>query len=222
MGSFLINNPSYRTIKALVFDFVRRCHGDVNYEALTEEVRRYFPDSRWKRTHWAWYRYQILYGRFRGQFSDSERLALSQGTGRRMVVKPSPPHTNTAPVEPPALARGPQARDPEVKKFGDLMLNHIRQMLIAVCGDDLDKRFKLNRWVLSRLLQDEMRVKRPIKQRLWDQGRRACEACGEPFASLKGVELHRKDPLRQYSIDNCDLLCRECHQELGQRRGENT
>jgi len=97
---------------------------------------------------------------------------------------------------------------------GDALLSHIRFVIALAAGDDLDKRFKLNRWVFSRLLQDEIRTKRPIKRQFWDDDMRACQACGQAFESLKGVELHRKDPSRAYSADNCELLCRECHQEL--------
>ena len=39
----------YRTIKALVFDYVHRTAGVVDYDALTSEVLRHFPGSRWKR-----------------------------------------------------------------------------------------------------------------------------------------------------------------------------
>ena len=55
----MVNHQRFRTIKALVFDFIRRNPGHVDYEGLTEVIES-FPDSRWKRSHWAWYRYQII------------------------------------------------------------------------------------------------------------------------------------------------------------------
>ena len=205
----------YRTIKALVLDFVHRTGGKVDYDELTAEISKFFPDSKWKRTHWAWYRHQMLHGRFKELLSEPELAALSNG-GRRqptVVVEPVP---NAVPsVEPMGSARGPRARDPETKHLGDAMLNHIRLVISLAAGEDLDKKFKLNRWIFSRLLQDEIRLKRPIKQSLWADGMRACQACSQAFESLKGVELHRKDASRAYAIDNCELLCRECHQELG-------
>jgi len=70
------------------------------------------------------------------------------------------------------------------------------------------------RWVFARLMRDEIRIKRPIKQELWDAGMRECQACGQRFSALKGAELHRKDEDKGYSVENCELLCRECHQEL--------
>jgi hypothetical protein len=42
-----VNSP--RTIKLLVLDHVHRCGGRVAYEALTAEVRRHFPQSKWQK-----------------------------------------------------------------------------------------------------------------------------------------------------------------------------
>ena len=205
---------SFRTIKALVFDCVHRHRGIVDYRELTEAVLKHFPDSRWKRTHWAWYRYQIVKGRFKNDFSEEERQNL-QPHGRAPVSRAggtSP--AQERPAETTPQQRGPKPKDPEVKRLGDEILNHVRFVISLAAGDKSDLRFKLNRWVFSRLLQDEIRVKRPIKQQLWDSGIRACQACTERFGSLKGVELHRKDKDRGYSVENCELLCRECHHEL--------
>jgi len=201
----------YRTIKALVLDFVHQCDGHVSYTALTEAVRRQFPTSRWKKSHWNYYRYQILRGRFRTMFSNDELTALS---GTRPI--PSGPRApgSLGSQQEGALGWRPVPKDAEVKRIGDAILSNIRLVISLAAGDDIDKRFKLNRWVFSRLLQDENRVKRPIKWRLWESGIHACQACGEEFTSLKGVEIHRKDESRGYSLDNCELLCRECHQEL--------
>ena len=203
----------YRTIKALVFDYVHRCRGPVDYEALTREVKKHFPDSKWKKTHWTFYSYQIRLGRFRSLFSDEERRNL----GGKRTAAPAPVAPAAAPPPPAEAApgvRGPKPRDPEVKRIGDPILNHVRFDIGLAAGDNDDLRFKLNRWIFSRLLQDEIRVKRPIKKKLWDSGMRSCQACGQPFASLKGVEIHRKDALKKYSPENCELICRKCHQEL--------
>ncbi|MCE5327689.1 MAG: HNH endonuclease [Planctomycetaceae bacterium] len=206
------NSESFRTVKALVMDWVHRCEGDVDYDALTREVARHFPDSKWKKTHWAWYKNQIMNGRFRSQFSQDELRALGLAKGKSKA--PAMPPQTTAEATGAPLVRGPQARDADVKKFGDALLNHVRLVISLAAGEDIDKRFKLNRWVLSRLLQDEIRVKRPIKKKLWDMGMQSCKACGEPFESIKGVEIHRKNGAVAYSVENCELLCRECHQEL--------
>ena len=63
---------SYTTIKALVMDFVHRHEGEVDYKKLTDEVLHYFPTSKWKATHWNYWRYQILHGKISKDFSDSE------------------------------------------------------------------------------------------------------------------------------------------------------
>ena len=204
----------YRTIKSLVFDFAHRCAGRVDYEALTAQVRKHFPASKWKRTHWTWYRYQILRGRFKNLFSEEERTNIAGGMARERCKGEAPDAAKgTRPTHP--LPKGPQPKDPEVKRIGDAILNHVRFTIELAAPENQDLRFKVNRWVFSRLLQDEVRVKRPIKKKLWESGPRACQACREPFSSLKGVELHRKDPNRSYSVENCELLCRQCHEEIG-------
>lgn len=202
---------SYRTIKALVLDFVHRCNGHISYETLTQAVRRHFPTSKWKKSHWSWYRHQILHGRFRSMFSNEELAALSA-----IDPVPSGPQALEPPLSPQVQrpVRGPIAKDAEVKRIGDMVLNNARFVISLAAGDNVDKQFRLNRWVFSRLLRDEIRVKRPIKQKLWDKGMRKCQACDEEFTSLKGVEIHRKDSSQGYSEANCELLCRDCHQEL--------
>jgi hypothetical protein len=206
-------NAHYRTIKSLVLDYVRRTGGEVDYRTLTAEVRKHFPDSAWKKTHWAWYKNQILHGRFKSVFSDAERAALRNGqdvTGNTVAR----PVLSSPPLVGKSMRRGPVAKDPTVKRIGDEMLRQVRVMLDLAAGEDDLMRFKLNRWVFSRLLQDEIRSKRPIKKHLWESGSKKCQACGQPFNNLKGVELHRTDSSKGYSIENCELLCRECHQEI--------
>ena len=206
------SSTSYRTIKSLVFDHIHRHNGQVSYEALTKEVMKHFPGSKWKKTHWGWYRTEITRGRFKNLFSDEEQDNLRQGkkTTRKISAKQV---SQEPPKELAPLSRGPQPKDPEVKRIGDAILKHAR-FVISLSSQDTDFRFRVNRWVFSRLLQDEIRVKRPIKKKLWDMGMQSCRACKEPFSSLKGVEIHRKDGDIDYSVENCELLCRECHQEL--------
>jgi len=206
-------NNDYRTIKALVFAYIRQVNGKAEYAAITREVQKHFPHSQWKKTHWAWYRYQILRGRFKNDFSEVVRDNLQRAGGR---VPPVVPQGPVAPElhETAARGRGPQARDPEVKRIGDQVLDQVRFVLTLAAKEDLDLRFRLNRWVFSRLMHDEIRIKRPIKKTLWDSGMRKCQACGETFESLKGVEIHRKAATSTYSVQNCELLCRECHEQL--------
>lgn len=208
-----IGCKSYRTIKSLVFDHVHRKSGKVDYDVLTAEVRQHFPDSAWKKTHWAWYKSQIVSGRFRDMFSDTECEALRNG---RAMAKTKMVSTGVPEPAAQTMRRGPVAKDPTVKAIGDEILRQVRFSLDLAAGEDDLMRFKLNRWVFSRLLQDEIRIKRPIKKHLWETGNQECQACMQPFKSLKGIELHRTDSSKGYSVENCELLCRECHQEIGE------
>lgn len=70
------NSPS---IKSLVLDFVQRHDGKVNYIDLTREVLHHFPESKWKPTHWSYWRYQILHSALAGQFTTEALANLKAG-----------------------------------------------------------------------------------------------------------------------------------------------
>ena len=203
----------YATIKALVLGIVHRNHGVVSPDAVSEAVRAVFPESRWNASHWAWYRYQIIKGRFKDQFTTDERGNLASSASRvnlrGLSTAAKPSH-----LIGESLRTGPRPQDDAVKRLGDSLLTIVRSTIAQAAGRDQDLQFKLNRWVFSRLLQDEMRVKRPIKARLWKESKRACHVCGRTFTTPKGVEIHRKDGRKAYSLENCEVVCHECHQEL--------
>jgi len=104
--------------------------------------------------------------------------------------------------------------DPQVKKIGDSLLSHINFVLDTVSGDDHVLRFKLNRWIYARLHQKEVQSKKPIKKELWNSGNKQCSKCHKKFKTIKNVEIHRKDQNKIYSIDNCVLVCKECHEKM--------
>jgi 5-methylcytosine-specific restriction endonuclease McrA len=108
-----------------------------------------------------------------------------------------------------------ESKKDKIKRIGDEILNHARFVIGIAAGNDAQMRFKLNRWVYARLQQEEIREKRIVKQALWDSGIRLCQRCKKKFKSIKNVEIHRKDGEKIYSIENCQLLCRECHQKRG-------
>jgi RecB family endonuclease NucS len=54
---------NYRTIKELVIRQYESRGEMPPYEELTALVREHFPNSRWKETHYAWYKSQIKTGR---------------------------------------------------------------------------------------------------------------------------------------------------------------
>lgn len=196
-------NDSYRYIKDLVFDIIHRSKGFVDYETVTAEVKKYFPQSKWKKTHWAWYRSHIKHGRFRDEFSDEERANLEQYNKRGGWKKSN-------------QIKGKRLRkENKVKRIGDAILKHVRFVIGEFAGDDVDLRFKLNRWVFARLQGDENKAKGPVKKKLWNKMKnKKCPSCHKKFKTIKGVEIHRKDQTRGYSVENCILLCRTCHQKL--------
>lgn len=171
----------YRTIKELVFDINNRI-GLSNYKATTNEIKKYFPNSKWNKSHFTWYRSQIRTGKMKNMAKLPSK-----------VVK----------------------TDPKVKKIGDQILNHINFVLDISAKNNSDFRFKINRWVYSRLLQAEIRTKRPIKKQLWNSGMKSCQVsgCGKQFNTLKNVEIHRKNNSKGYSVENCILVCRDCHEK---------
>ena len=80
---------SYGTIKDLVFGLIHQGEGKVDFETVTRAVRERFPDSKWKVSHWRWYKSQISKGRFKDEFSAAEKRTLQRaakgGEGRRGV-----------------------------------------------------------------------------------------------------------------------------------------
>jgi len=54
----------YRTIKELVIETCKNEDGVFpSYETLTELVKRHFPQSKWQKTHYAWYKSKITTGK---------------------------------------------------------------------------------------------------------------------------------------------------------------
>lgn len=71
-----MQNKKYKSIKSLVFELIHQTNGCIDYKTITEKVKKYFPKSKWKKTHWAWYRSQTIRGRYKDLFSSKERLNL--------------------------------------------------------------------------------------------------------------------------------------------------
>lgn len=186
----------YSTIKDLVFDIIHQTKGKVDYETMTKHVLDNFPKSKWKTTHWAWYKSQIKSGRFKDDFSAEEKKNLKLNKTLSSTKSP----------------QDEKVEENKTKKIGDSILNHIRMMIREIAKDDEDFEFKLNRWIYARLMSDEKKKKSPIKKELWEMGMTSCQGCDKEFKTIKGVEIHRKDTSKAYSIENCELVCRPCHQ----------
>ncbi|APW47312.1 endonuclease NucS domain-containing protein [Rhodoferax antarcticus] len=63
----------YRTIKELVVDAYISEGSVPSYEKLTSLVRQHFPASKWKKTHYAWYKSKIKTGEIAVPGQASER-----------------------------------------------------------------------------------------------------------------------------------------------------
>ena len=68
--------PKRKTIKHVVFAYVHKNLGVINYNELTKKVLTHFPNSKWKYSHWSYYRYHLLKGRFSDEISEEERENL--------------------------------------------------------------------------------------------------------------------------------------------------
>ncbi len=75
-------------IKDLVFDVIGQTDGKVDYEVMTRCVLERFPESKWKASHWAWYRNQIKSGRFKDEFSAEVKKNLKLNKSTPIVKSP--------------------------------------------------------------------------------------------------------------------------------------
>lgn len=48
-----------KTVKDLLFAYINDNNGHINYEDATKLILNSFPDSKWKKAHWSWYKTQI-------------------------------------------------------------------------------------------------------------------------------------------------------------------
>ena len=62
---FLNPMTRYPSIEKLVVDLVTKHKGSLDYETVTSNFKTAFPTSKWDKKHWAWYRTQIVNGRFK-------------------------------------------------------------------------------------------------------------------------------------------------------------
>lgn len=68
-----------RTIKDFVFEYIIINKGNVDFDEITQFLLEEFPDSKWKKTHWAWYKNKIVSpkGKYFHLFPESVRNKLS-------------------------------------------------------------------------------------------------------------------------------------------------
>jgi len=63
-------------IKDVVFNEVHMTNGNVAYEVLTRNVLDFKPESKWKWTHWTWYKHHITKGKYSHLFTEEEKRNL--------------------------------------------------------------------------------------------------------------------------------------------------
>jgi len=107
--------------------------------------------------------------------------------------------------------------DPKIKRIGNPILKRTRVMIDKAVGNDVDLKFKVNRWIYARLPRYERRIKDRIKRKLFKLGMK-CQ-CGQPdctkvFSTSKNVEVHRRLRTKMYSEENCVLVSKVCHEKL--------
>lgn len=68
-------------IKNVLFDYIIKNNGEVNFEDITKKILLCFPNSLWKKTHWAWYKTQITSpkGKYFNLFSEEIKNKLTNG-----------------------------------------------------------------------------------------------------------------------------------------------
>lgn len=99
-----MSDQQHKSIQSLVLGFVHSCGGKVDYDLLAQEVKKHFPASKWQRTHWVWYRSQILSGRFKQHFSDDELAALAVKPASQPAAVQTKAEAQTTPVTREMLA----------------------------------------------------------------------------------------------------------------------
>ncbi len=62
---------TYATISNLVLSTFKK-DAKINKEDLEEKVKKHFPESKWKNTHYYWYRQHIKDGRYTTQFNEKQ------------------------------------------------------------------------------------------------------------------------------------------------------
>jgi len=141
------------------------------------------------------------------------RYRLEYDSGATQVENKSAETSPIAKVHHrPERKTGRQAKNPTVAIIAGRLLDSMRDEINKLnSGYD---QFYLRRWIYVRLQQEEQNEKKKIKNELWERGKRKCSCCDSNFESLKQVHLHRKDDAREYSLANCILLHKKCHDNM--------
>ena len=98
------------------------------------------------------------------------------------------------------------------------ILDQTRNQIRKAADGSPDDRFKINRYVYARLMQDE-RKRKPKKADLFDRQKGICWICKERIDSIKDTDTHRiNEELGYDDANNVVLVHRSCHQRMQARR----
>jgi len=95
------------------------------------------------------------------------------------------------------------------------ILQDVRQKIKVAAGSDPDRWFLINRYVFARLQKDGRAQNKMIKNELF-RNSPYCHHCENELPETRYIELHRLESDRGYSVENCVLIHRKCHQKLHQ------
>ena len=110
---------------------------------------------------------------------------------------------------------------PAELKNANALLEHIRNQLVELAGDDPLLLFAYRRKVVKELGYDErgkpgLRAK--LKAMKWGLQNGRCAECGEEMP-LKYSELDRRNAVAGYTPENTELVHAQCHQSRQAAKG---
>ena len=196
--------PTFRKKKDMVRHYLTsiQAHESVDYELLYESAISQFQDwkveDKEKVIRWLkQYIYQI----------SMEKLENEDPS----IVDKDVSENELEDIELPR--RGPNAKNAEIQQLGHDLLDELKKKMSDSVGND-DLYFLLNRFVWVRLRKYEDDKKKDVKEKLIDMNGIECVDCGERFGHPKKLHLHRIDENKSYAIENCEMLCKECHYKV--------
>ena len=110
---------------------------------------------------------------------------------------------------------------PEQSERANELLEHVRERLAALSGDDLKLLHHLRRRIFIRLTHDERSSpahRRKLKDLKWKEQRGKCALCPDDLP-VSEAELDRLDPYAGYTRENTQLVHHACHRKQQAERG---
>lgn len=119
-----------KTIKDVVFSYVRETNGDVDYDELTRRVREVSPHSAWNKKHWLQYRSHIANGRYSSEFPDDIRMKCARRRPLRAKSEHSKPTAHAKrETEGNVKAESSRRREKRAPVYPNLMDDEVQRAL---------------------------------------------------------------------------------------------